>query len=332
MEIENKIFKTYTLNKDKLIDYGFIKEDYGYKYLKKIMHNTFQAIIVIDENGIVSGKIYDLEAECEYTNFRVKDVTGEFALTVREEYENILKDIRDKCFSKKYFIYNQSNRIADYIGKKYNVLPEFLWKKFPQYGVFRNSKSNKWFGVIMNIDKSKIASTEKGEIEVINLKLDDLKYLERKGVYPAYHMNKKSWVSIVLDDTLKDEEIIDLIDISYEYSDIKDEWVIPANLKYFDVISYIESLKVFSWRQPKNIKLNDIIYIYLGSPYSAIMYKGRVIELDIYNDAEDRVMNIELLEKYDAKKYTFSKLKEYGLNSVRSPRRIPSKLAKILNK
>ena len=332
MEIENKIFKTYTLNKDRLIDYGFIKEYYGYKYLKKIMHNTFQAIIVIDENGIVSGKIYDLGAECEYTNFRVKDVTGEFALTVREEYENILKDIRDKCFSKKYFIYNQSNRIADYIGKKYNVLPEFLWKKSPQYGVFRNSKSNKWFGVIMNIDKSKIASTEKGEVEVINLKLDDLKYLERKGVYPAYHMNKKSWVSIVLDDTLKDEEIIDLIDISYEYSDIKDEWVIPANPKYFDVISYIESLKVFSWRQPKNIKLNDIIYIYLGSPYSAIMYKGRVIELDIYNDAEDRVMNIELLEKYDAKKYTFSKLKEYGLNSVRSPRRIPSKLAKILNK
>lgn len=332
MEIENKIFKSYTLNEDKLIDYGFIKEDYGYKYLKKIMHNTFQAIIVIDENGIVSGKIYDLETECEYTNFRVKDVTGEFALTVREEYENILKDIRDKCFSKKYFIYSQSNRITDYIGKKYNVLPEFLWEKSPQYGVFRNSKSNKWFGVIMNIDKSKIASTEKGEVEVINLKLDDLKYLERKGVYPAYHMNKKSWVSIVLDDSLKDEEIIDLIDISYEYSDIKDEWVIPANLKYFDVISYIESLKVFSWRQPKNIKLNDIIYIYLGSPYSAIMYKGRVIELDIYNDAEDRVMNIELLEKYDAKKYTFSKLKEYGLNSVRSPRRIPSKLAKILNK
>ena len=143
MEIENKIFKSYTLNKDKLIDYGFIKEDYGYKYLKKIMHNAFQAIIVIDENGIVSGKIYDLEAECEYTNFRVKDVTGEFALTVREEYENILKDIRDKCFSKKYFIYSQSNRIADYIGKKYNVLPEFLWKKSPQYGVFRNSRSKK---------------------------------------------------------------------------------------------------------------------------------------------------------------------------------------------
>ena len=43
-------------------------------------------------------------------------------------------------------------------------------------------------------------------------------------------------------------------------------------------------------------------------------------------------MNLELIKKYDPKEYHFTKLKEYGLNSVRSARRIPSKLSKELNK
>ena len=42
-------------------------------------------------------------------------------------------------------------------------------------------------------------------------------------------------------------------------------------------------------------------------------------------------MNLKLITKYNQNEYTFSKLKEYGLNSVRSPRRIPDKLSKQLN-
>lgn len=43
----------------------------------------------------------------------------------------------------------------------------------------------------------------------------------KKGIYIAYHMNKKNWVSIILDDTLTDNEIISLIDISYNNSNKK---------------------------------------------------------------------------------------------------------------
>ena len=69
----------------------------------------------------------------------------------------------------------------------------------------------------MDIDKSKIIKEMKGKIEVINLKLDKYvnDYLKENGVYQAYHMNKKNWVSIILDDTLTDEYIYRLIDISY---------------------------------------------------------------------------------------------------------------------
>ena len=331
MKIEADIFKTYTLNENKLIDYGFVKEQSIYKYIDYILDNTFQVIINIDQNGKVEGKVFDLDAESEYTNFRIKDITGSFALKVKEEYQLILKDIRDKCYDKKYFIFNQSNRITKLIIKKYKIIPEFLWEKNPTFGVFRNQKSKKWFGIIMNIDKSKIIPDQKGEIEILNLKLDDKNYLQEKGIYSAYHMNKKSWVSIILDETLTDEEIMKLVEISYGLSALNKEWIMPANPTYFDVITYIESMPIFSWKQPKNINLGDTVYIYLGAPYSAIIYKCKVTELDIYHDQKDRVMNLNVVKKYDQKEYPFSKLKEFGLNSVRSPRRIPYRLSKKLN-
>lgn len=49
--------------------------------------------------------------------------------------------------------------------------------------VFRN-KNNKWFAVILNVDKSKVINNEYGEIEIINVKLDDLvnKYQKKRDM------------------------------------------------------------------------------------------------------------------------------------------------------
>ena len=72
----------------------------------------------------------------------------------------------------------------------------------------------------MNIDRSKIISDKSGEIEVLNVKLDDdvQNYLDVEGIYPSYHLSKKSWVSIILDNTLSDKEIMDFVNISYDNS------------------------------------------------------------------------------------------------------------------
>jgi predicted DNA-binding protein (MmcQ/YjbR family) len=39
--------------------------------------------------------------------------------------------------------------------------------------------------------------------------------LNTKGIYEAYHMNKKNWITIIFDETLKDSEIESLVDKSY---------------------------------------------------------------------------------------------------------------------
>lgn len=201
---------------ENLIPYGFNKANNEYVFTKNILNNTFQIIISIDLSGKVTSKIYDLEFNEEYDNYKVNSQNGEFVGKIRDNLANILKDIKKHCTSSQMFYYAQTNRIAKYIINKFNSYPEFMWEKFPDFGIFRNSNNHKWFGIIMKIEKNKINS-ENGNIEIINLKVKNIdNLLHQKGFYPAYHMNKKYWITIILDDTIKDEDIIKYIDESYE--------------------------------------------------------------------------------------------------------------------
>lgn len=218
MTIEEEIFRRTKIDFKKIIEYGFKKEKDVYKYSQNIMNDTFRIDIFIDNNGVVIGKIYDLSFGDEYTNFRIEDNTGSFVGQVRDEFKTLLKDIRSKCFVRESFIFEQSNRITNLIKRKYGDDPEFEWEKFPRYATFRNSNSKKWYGIIMNLDRSKLEKNNMGEIEIIDVKLNPNKIqdlLKQNGFYPAYHMNKKSWITIILDNTISDEDIMDLVDESY---------------------------------------------------------------------------------------------------------------------
>ena len=109
--------------------------------------------------------------------------------------------------------------LEKYILDSYGVSPEYPWIKYPFFSVFRHESNNKWFAVIMTIDKSKLGINEDGQIDVVNLKCDTLMIgsvrLE-KGVYPAYHMNKQNWITVALDNSADDDLVKMLADMSYE--------------------------------------------------------------------------------------------------------------------
>ena len=76
----------------------------------------------------------------------------------------------------------------------------------------------------MYIERAKLDEHSEDKVEVINLKLnkDEIPDLCKKdGIYPAWHMNKKYWVSVTLDDTLTDDEVMKYIEESYSYTVIK---------------------------------------------------------------------------------------------------------------
>lgn len=92
------------------------------------------------------------------------------------------------------------------------------FKKFPDYVVFRHKDSGKWFGLVMTVEKRKLGIDADGSIDIIDVKADPeiisiLK--ESPGYLSAYHMNKNHWITLFLDGTIKEKQIINLLKDSY---------------------------------------------------------------------------------------------------------------------
>lgn len=118
-----------------------------------------------------------------------------------------------------------NKKVVNFIKNQYNVNAEYLWADTPNFAIFRNSRNNKWFCVLMkDLSKSKFGLTCDDSIDVINLKCDPLlKYslINNSGIFPAYHMNKEHWISVFLDGSVSIEEIKNLINMSYFLVDKK---------------------------------------------------------------------------------------------------------------
>ena len=182
----------------------------------------------------------------------------------------------------------------------------------------------------MNIFSNKL-NKEIGEIEIVNIKLNEdkiMNLLKKEGFYKAYHMNKKDWISIILNDTIEDKEIFSLIDESYEIINDNEEWIVPANPKYYDILNCFNNTNEIIWKQSSNIHINDIIYLYVAAPYSKIMYKCRAVEVNIpysYKDSNikiNSIMRLKLIEDLKEENYSFEYLNRLGIKSIRGPRKI----------
>ncbi len=346
MSIEENIFKRAVIDFDKLKNYGFTKSGNKWNYTKLFMNGDFKAAITIAEDGQVSGVVYEVATEDEFLPLRVENMEG-FVGEVRNEYKKILEDIKADCCRINYFAQPQTNRLTEMIYQTFGDLPDFPWDKYERCGVFRNPNNEKWYALVMNIDKSKLDKKLSGEVEIVNIKLnqDKLQSLSgQKGFYPAYHMNKKNWITIILDDTVKDEVLYALLEESHAFTIEKydrrhagnNAWLVPANPKFYDIEAAFNKQKEIIWKQSGNIKVGDIAYMYVGAPISAVLYKCAVTEVDIPYDYEDKnlkiskVMKIKLLKKYDKDFMSIAKLGTYGVKMVRGPRICPPSLIEIL--
>ena len=117
------------------------------------------------------------------------------------------------------------------------------------------------------------------------------------------------------------------------------EWIIPSNPKYYDIIHAFDDTDTIDWKQGAGIKKGDTVFMYVGAPVSAVLYRCEVTETDIPYKYQDRnltitaLMKIRLLKRYAPDQFTFEVLKsEYGIFAVRGPRGIPNPLSAALEK
>lgn len=134
------------------------------------------------------------------------------------------------------------------------------------------------------------------------------------------------------------------IHINYRRDNLE-EWLVPCNIGKYDVISAFKKLDKLQWKQSSNISINDIVYIYVSKPISGIVYKCRVLKVDlprvIINDQEfvldgsnyenyGRYMEIELIDTY-SEPISLDILKENGLKgNPQGPRKIIEGLSNLI--
>ena len=109
-------------------------------------------------------------------------------------------------------------QLENYINESYGVQPEFAWAKYPDYELFRRKDNRKWFALIMNVQRNKIGLNGTEEVDIADFKCDPVligSLLSKPGFFPAYHMSKSSWISVALDNTVSDDDIKWLVDISF---------------------------------------------------------------------------------------------------------------------
>ena len=212
----NEMFKDRDINIDKLKKYGFILDEDEYVYRKNILNNSFSLIVKIKD--VVDYTVIDLENDEEYMPLKISGVVGEYVSNVRNACKEILEDISYKCYENKYFKNNITSKVIEYIKNKYDVDLEYTFKD-NNLGVFRRKDNEKWFGILIALNGNKVDVSINKEVELINLKAkaeDVIRLIEKDGIYRAYHMNKKYWISCILDEKINIDEIFKLIDNSFE--------------------------------------------------------------------------------------------------------------------
>ena len=114
---------------------------------------------------------------------------------------------------------SQRERITQYIQDTYGTQAEYLWADSPGNAIFRHPASKKWYAALMRVLPEKLGLAEGDALDVMDIRCSTImigSLLSTKGFLPAYHMNKNHWISIILDNSVSDDQITPLLELSYD--------------------------------------------------------------------------------------------------------------------
>lgn len=218
MDIINIIFQNRVCSFERLIDFGFRKKGDTYFYKTVLSSSGFEMNVNVTEQGSISAVVWDTDLHEPYTLHLVSGAVGEFVGKIKSEYEEVLNSISDKCFELDVFKTDFAKEIITYVRSKYGNEPEYLWNRFPDNAVVRRSDNKKWYLAILTVSRSKLGFKSDEIVEAIDLRIkpEEVEKIDRVNILPGYHMNKKHWITIVLDGTVLLDELYSLIDNSYK--------------------------------------------------------------------------------------------------------------------
>ena len=109
-------------------------------------------------------------------------------------------------------------QFLEYCLSKYGTQPDYPFDEDFETAVLRHADNRKWYAIVMRVSRRKFGFESDEVIDVVNLKLPTEmfgSFSAADGVYPAYHMNKLQWISVILPDA-PDDVIRFLASVSFE--------------------------------------------------------------------------------------------------------------------
>ena len=100
----------------------------------------------------------------------------------------------------------------------YGTSPDYPFDDLLETAVFRHGSNRKWYALLMKVSRRKFGLDSDELVDVVNLKLPTEmfgSFGKADGVYPAYHMNKLHWISVLLPDATCDT-VRFLTDVSFD--------------------------------------------------------------------------------------------------------------------
>ena len=106
----------------------------------------------------------------------------------------------------------------EYCLHSFGTSPDYPFDEDFETAVLRHGGNRKWYAVSMKVSRRKFDFESDEVIDVVNLKLPTEMFGSfgaADGVYPAYHMNKLHWISVLLPDA-PDDVLRFLVNVSFE--------------------------------------------------------------------------------------------------------------------
>ena len=105
-----------------------------------------------------------------------------------------------------------------YCQDAFGTVPDYPFEDDFETAVLRHQATRKWYAIVMRVSRRKFGQESDETVDVVNLKQPTEmlgSFGAAEGVYPAYHMNKLHWVSVLLPDA-PDHVVRFLLNVSFE--------------------------------------------------------------------------------------------------------------------
>lgn len=208
----NEIFDKNIFNSKLAIAYGFSKVGNYYILQSDIDVENFNVIVKIGKDSF-EVNVIELPFNEEYILFNVLDSKGKFVSKIRKKVNELIEDIVKSCFTS----LDYRKILLDYVKEKYGTIPEEPWKD-NNHATIKTTNSKKWYGIFMSVSYKTLGLDKSGKIDILNVKLNPElieSLIDKKHFFPAYHMNKKYWITILLDSDMDLNLVKSLIDESF---------------------------------------------------------------------------------------------------------------------